>query len=577
MPKIRLLDRDDRFYVWWHQAVEHNATFRQWADKSYAYYDGDQWSPEEKAELENVNQPAIVINHIRGKINYLVGLAAQQNISIRCTPRGKADSDLAFVASMVLEYIQEINDWRTADIYAFRDAVITGLGWIEARKSLTLFRDPIKIGWVDYREILTDPFAKSPTLDDARFLFRYRWLDEDQAIEMFPEAKRVISEVAGGVRTAPFDTALEYLPGDIVEHWWDRQRRRVLLVELQYKQFEDCLVFWDGMRAQPYRSRYHDKAVRLGKGWVLKMRLPRVRVAFLVGPYVIFDEPSPYLHGRFWYIPYVSYRDRRGIPYGVVRNLIDPQDEINKRRSKALHYLTAKRVLAEEGAVDDPDRFMEELAMPDAFLTYRKGFQVQLENDLQLGKQHFEIMQDAANEMQFISGIFPDAFGQPTNARTGVALQTRTMNSQASLADIFSNRLTALKALGEIELGLAKQFYRPEFVAQIVDENPQNLMADIRTTRTPEGEILLRNDIAALDADIKVEVSSGASERQVALTQLVEVVKSMPPEAAVLMLDMIVDLSDVKDKDQIKARLAPIQHLMLQNLTQPQGGTNANT
>jgi len=40
---------------------------------------------------------------------------------------------------------------------------------------------------------------------------------------------------------------------------------------------------------------------------------------------------------------------------------------------------------------------------------------------------------------------------------------------------------------------------------------------------------------------------------------------------------MIVDLSDVKDKDQIKARLAPIQHLMLQNLTQPQGGTNANT
>jgi hypothetical protein len=273
----------------------------------------------------------------------------------------------------------------------------------------------------------------------------------------------------------------------------------------------------------------------------------------------------------------VCYRDRKGIPYGVVRNLIDPQDEINKRRSKALHYLTAKRVLAEEGAVDNPDQFMEELASPDAFLSYRKGFQLQIENDLQLGKQHFEIMQDAAQEMQFISGIFPDAFGQPTNARTGIALQTRTLNSQASLADIFSNRLTALRALGEIELALAKQFYSPEFVSQIVDENPQGLMADVRIKRTPEGEIVLRNDIAALDADIKVEVSAGASERQIALTQLVEVVKSMPPEASVLMLDMIVDLSDVKDKDQIKARLAPIQQLILQRLLQPQpqqGGQN---
>jgi hypothetical protein len=342
------------------------------------------------------------------------------------------------------------------------------------------------------------------------------------------------------------------------------------LVELQYKQFEDCLVFWDGMRAQPYKARYHDRAVRLGKGWILKMRLPRVRVAFLVGPYVIFDEPSPYLHGRFWYIPYVCYRDRKGIPYGVVRNLIDPQDEINKRRSKALHYLTAKRVLAEEGAVDDPDQFMEELASPDAFLSYRKGFQVQIENDLQLGSQHFEIMKEAADEMQFISGIYPDAYGQPTNARTGIAIQTRTLNTQASLADIFSNRLTALKALGEIELALAKQFYRPEFVAQIVDENPQSLMADTRVKRTPEGEIVLRNDIAALDADIKVEVSPGASERQIALTQLVEFTKGLPPEVGILMLDLILDLSDLKDKDTIKARLAPIQQMMLQRLAQPQ-------
>ena len=81
---------------------------------------------------------------------------------------------------------------------------------------------------------------------------------------------------------------------------------------------------------------------------------------------------------------------------------------------------------------------------------------------------------------------------------------------------------------------------------------------------------MLRNDIAALDADIKVEVSPGASERQIALTQLVEFTKGLPPEVGILMLDLILDLSDLKDKDTIKARLAPIQQMMLQRLAQPQ-------
>jgi len=570
--KTRLVTPEDKFYVWWQQAVDVSSEFFNWAERAYAYYDGDQWSPEDKAALEAVGQPAIVINHIRGKINHLVGVAAQQDISIRCKPRGKADADLAFVASCVLDYIQDVNDWRTADIRAFKDSVITGLGWLEARKGLTLFRDPIKVGWVDYREILVDPYAKEPSYEDARFLFRYRWLDEDAAVEMFPEAKNIIENVGYSYRTSFFDRAVDVLPLKLTEGWYDRRRKRVLLVELQYKQFENCLVFWDGMRAQPYSSRLHDAAVRLGKGWVLKMRLPRVRVAFLVGPYVIFDEPSPYLHGRFWYIPYICYVNRKGVPYGVVRNLIDPQDEINKRRSKALHYLTARRVLAEDDAIDDPDAFMEELASPDAFLTYRRGYNVQIENDMQLGREHFAIMQEAANEMQQISGIYPDAFGQPTNARTGVAIQTRTANTQASLADIFSNRLTAIKALGEIELALAKQFYTPDFVAQIIDDNPQAMSASLRVQRNPEGEIILRNDIASLDADISVEVGPSVNERRLAMTQLVELMKSMPPEAAILMLDMVVDLSDVKDKDNIKQRLAIVQQALLQRLTT--GGQN---
>jgi hypothetical protein len=45
--------------------------------------------------------------------------------------------------------------------------------------------------------------------------------------------------------------------------------------------------------------------------------------------------------------------DHDGDRYGFVRNLKSPQDEVNHRRSKALHLLNSRRVVSEKGAVDD--------------------------------------------------------------------------------------------------------------------------------------------------------------------------------------------------------------------------------
>ena len=47
----------------------------------------------------------------------------------------------------------------------------------------------------------------------------------------------------------------------------------------------------------------------------------------------------------------------------MVRRYKDLQDEINKRRSKALHALNARRVIADRGAVENVDkaRFIDQL------------------------------------------------------------------------------------------------------------------------------------------------------------------------------------------------------------------------
>ena len=60
-----------------------------------------------------------------------------------------------------------------------------------------------------------------------------------------------------------------------------------------------------------------------------------------------------------------GYVDLERQRYGMVRDMISPQDEINKRRSKMLHHLSVDRMTYEDGAVQDADIAQTERAKPD--------------------------------------------------------------------------------------------------------------------------------------------------------------------------------------------------------------------
>src|SRR5688572_30224548 len=100
---------------------------------------------------------------------------------------------------------------------------------------------------------------------------------------------------------------------------------------------------------------------------------------------VLYDEPSPYLdeEGKpdCAIILQSCYVDRDNRRYGLARDMISPQDEINKRRSKILHGLTMRQTMGHSGAVKappgaDPTKFdpiahvKRELALPDGHIEY---------------------------------------------------------------------------------------------------------------------------------------------------------------------------------------------------------------
>src|SRR6185503_16955430 len=60
--------------------------------------------------------------------------------------------------------------------------------------------------------------------------------------------------------------------------------------------------------------------------------------------------------------------DHDGDRYGFIRNLKSAQDEINMRRSKALHLLNTRRMIIDKGALDDIEVTRREAAKSDGII-----------------------------------------------------------------------------------------------------------------------------------------------------------------------------------------------------------------
>ena len=145
------------------------------------------------------------------------------------------------------------------------------------------------------------------------------WTDRDALEEMYPDADDVIESIV--LQSTDF----YYNDRPETAFWTDNNRRRVRLVQCDWAERG---TWWratytkSGLLAKPQKSKFKDRKGKSASGLLLQS----------------------------------SYINRENQRYGMVRGLISLQDEINKRRSKAMHLLNVHQVVAEQGAVPDVDK-----------------------------------------------------------------------------------------------------------------------------------------------------------------------------------------------------------------------------
>jgi hypothetical protein len=565
-----------RTFETWMGDLRNQPAWRTLADKCADYYDGNQLTAAQLSEMETTGMAPIVANIVRPTIDVVLGMEAKTRQDWRVQSDAGEFQDVAEAESFLLMEGERESKADRACSDAYAGQIKSGLGWVEVSRSMNPFEYPYRVRAVHRREIWWDWRAKEPDLSDARYLLRRRWVDLDELLAFFPDKADLIEQVGTGrITFNRFDLTTESHSEALVDahsrelrttiddlEWRDTERRMLCLGEMWYRTWHRGHVIKIGGRIIPVDTSNPAIAAAIAyqKVKVKPAIYPKVRLAWWVGPHRLADTETP--KKRFPYVPFWGFReDRTGIPYGLIRPMIDPQDEYNARRAKLMWLLSAKRVFADSDALDENYNTFSDLAKevnrPDAVIVLnpdrRTNSGVKVDTDHGLATQQFQVMKDAQELLQQTAGVYQAMMGNNGNASSGYAINSLVEQGATTLAEINDNYRYSRRMVGEMLMELIVEDIGGEPYEISVGEG-KRAKTIVLNQPQPDGSIL--NDVLRAGTKVTLaDVPSTPSYRAQQLTMLGELTKSLPPQIQGTIIDFVIEATDLPKRREMAERI----------------------
>jgi len=450
--------------------IRRQPAYRKDADRADDYYHGKQIDPATAAELEAKGMGELICNLVKPTINSVLGMEAKNRTDWRVKPDNDASTEVAEALSEKLFEAERETRADDAISRAYFDQIVGGWGWVEITRNSDPFGYPYRVKQVPRGEIFWDWSAREPDLSDARYLVRERWYPVEQVVSYLPDEENMIRSIASGWApewmdlTGADDRLLksfndERATGSWMDDDWRKIESGLLKVrEIWYRIYTRGKVIKlpDGRTVEyDKKNPMHSAAVVMGAAQVREAVYSKLRVSMWIGPHKVVDEDTDMRDMP--YVPFWGYREGNGVPYGMVRDMVPMQDEVNARRRKLLWLLSSKRVQADSDALDkqynDFSDLADEVARPDAVIItnpMRKNANgIRIENDLQLSTQQYQVMVESQDAVQKVSGVYNAMMGRDERAMSGSALNSLVEQGTVSVADINDNYTFARTLVGE--------------------------------------------------------------------------------------------------------------------------------
>ena len=400
-----------RLVQWFEDSEELSHDGRQLSHRSRDYYDSKQLTAAELEKLRKRGQPPTVINRIAPKVNFLLGLEASNRTDPRAFPRNPKDEGDAEAATDSLRYVEKRENLDNLFSLCYEDMLIEGTCALEITCIDSKQEDDgdkeIQINLWRFDRLFWDPFSSRHDFSDARYKGGFVWMDRDQVVAMYPHAEELMMDQINEANQPGYDDKPSW-------HKWStgsRGRERVRIVQIWWK------------AGKQWKWAIYTKGGVLDGGDV---------------PYVDAngDSECPIEMQS-------TFIDRENQRYGIIRAMLDLQDEINKRRSKALHLLNVRQVRIQDGAVDDENKLSEDLAKPDAVIVTNPGFEFEILQTGDLANGQVQLLQEAKAELDEM-GANNALRGQTGRSSSGRAIIASQQGGQMEIG-VVQDRHRAFK------------------------------------------------------------------------------------------------------------------------------------
>ena len=393
-----------RQLVQWHEAAEQAThTSRGLSERDRDYVDNKQWTEAEEQKLKRRGQPVVMSNRIKPKIDFLKGQEQQRRMMPKAYPRTPNEEQGAGAATDALRFVMDQSKWDRQRSACFDNHIVEGACGVDIqvyqKQDGDFCIEPKHIHW---DRMWGDPHSRERDWSDAAYKGQYVWMDYEKAVAKWPDKRNEFDT------TIASEGQMADTYSDVPRcRWADPKRKRVRIAE--------CWSNEDGVW---YFTQYT-------KGGILSR---------MESPFKDEDGNSDdgFVFGS-------CNIDRDGNRYGVVRAWISVQDEINKRRSKAVHLMNVRQTWGNQ-AIGDKNAMRTELAKPDGHVEVAGGskmgedFGILPTNDM--AEAQFKLLAEAKGEIDAV-GVNAALSGNEERVMSGRALMARSEQGLSELGPVY--------------------------------------------------------------------------------------------------------------------------------------------
>ena len=589
------------------------------ATTDFGYYTGiGQWNDEQRVKMRTAGKPALTLNYVKPVIRSLSGAERLSRYEPKAAAEQFEDEAVANVFTRLLR--RTIYDANAEFVMSegFRDGTICGVVLFE--QPINYDEDPLrpKIEFATVRvpdeAIWATPWSRYD-LSDTRAMWRHRWVDVDELCAHYPKKRRDILDALremGPLLSAadaskqgailhegdPKDryahmTGLR--PEDDRSFWFDEERDRVRVLETWYPRWYPTWILASDDGRRVITSTDEAKMARVYRNYLarfpggpmtlIQRNTRKIRMCVMLPATLqVLDEGEPFQkdQSNYPFVPYFANLVRDDM-YGVVRDLRDPQDEINSRRSQIAWIIraTGDGWFVDENSMVDLVKFQEESRDPKGVYVVKKGGSDPRRMPAPNVPQGlFEIIKYAINEIAHISGVKNEVIASGEDRPlSGVAISRRQQQSDVISTEYFDNFKLTKRLLYQMMARRIQEVYHDERVVRLLNEETaqdeyvtinQPVPADETpqapgSNPSPATRFKVLNDITSLQYDIQmVETPASPSARAAALDTLLDLLQKVPA-MAILFADEIIAMTDgLPNKDLLVRRVKEMQAQMNQ-------------